>query len=105
MVTDLYLKNKINCELLFKDNSNHKDCGIHFIYDVNILNGILSLRDVNVLLSTRVGDPYEKMFVLTFQAYGPNAVSSMRLEHQNKYFLYGPSSLLVKALFIVCVSR
>ena len=38
------------------------------------------------------------MFVLTFKAYGPNAVRSMRLKCENKYFSYGPKSRLIRAL-------
>ena len=38
-------------------------------------------------LINRSRGPYEEIFVLTFKAYGPNEVRSMRLECQNKYFL------------------
>ena len=43
---------------------------------------------------------YQKsiIFVLTFKAYGPNAVRSMPLECQNKYSPYGPKSWLIRAL-------
>ena len=49
-------------------------------------------------LINRARGPYEEIFVLTFKAYGPNAVRSMRLECQNKYFPYGPKSQLIRAL-------
>ena len=49
-------------------------------------------------LINRARGPYEEIFVLTFKAYGPNAVRFMRLECQNKYFPYGPKSLLIRAL-------
>ena len=49
-------------------------------------------------LINRARGPYEEIFVLTFKAYGPNAVRSMRLECQNKYFPYGPKSRLIRAL-------
>ena len=39
-----------------------------------------------------------KIFVLTFKSDVPNAVRSMRLECQDKYFPYGPKSLLIRAL-------
>ena len=45
--------------------------------------------------------PYEEIFVLTFKAYGPNAVRSMHLECQDKYFPYGPTSRLTSLSFIV----
>ena len=49
-------------------------------------------------LINRARGPYEEIFVLTFKAYGPNAVRSMHLECQNKYFPYGPKSRLIRAL-------
>ena len=49
-------------------------------------------------LINRTRGPYEEIFVLTFKAYGPNAVRSMRLECQNKYFPYRPKSPLIRAL-------
>ena len=49
-------------------------------------------------LINRARGPYKKILVLTFKAYGPNAVRSMRLECQNKYFPYGPKSRLIRAL-------
>ena len=39
-----------------------------------------------------------EIFVLTFKAYEPNAVRSMRLECRNKYFPYGLKSWLIRAL-------
>ena len=63
---------------------------------------------INYALINRARGPYEEIFVLTFKAYGPNAVRSMRLECQcvrsirlkcqNKYFPYGPTSRLIRAL-------
>ena len=49
-------------------------------------------------LINRARGPYEEIFVLTFKAYGSNAVRSMRLECQNKYFPYRPKSRLIRAL-------
>ena len=49
-------------------------------------------------LINRARGPYEEIFVLTFKAYGPNAVRSMHLKCQNKYFPYGPKSRLIRAL-------
>ena len=49
-------------------------------------------------LINRARGPSEEIFVLTFKAYGPNQVRSMRLERQNKYFPYGPRSRLIRAL-------
>ena len=49
-------------------------------------------------LINRPRGPYEEIFVLTFKAYGLNAVRSMRLQCQNKYFPYGPKSRLIRAL-------
>ena len=46
----------------------------------------------------RARGPCEKIFVTIFNVYGPNAVRSMRLECQNKYFPYGPKSRLIRAL-------
>ena len=49
-------------------------------------------------LINRARGPYEEIFVLTFKAYGPNAVRSMRLECWNKYFPYGLKPWLIRAL-------
>ena len=49
-------------------------------------------------LINRARGPYEEIFVLTFKAYRLNAVRSMRLECQNKYFPYGQKSRLIRAL-------
>ena len=46
-----------------------------------------------------------EIFVLTFKAYGPNAVRSMHLECQNKYFPYGPKSRLIKALLCTYTNK
>ena len=53
----------------------------------------------------RARGPYEEIFVLTFKAYGPNAVRSMRLECQNKYFSYGPKSRLIRALLYTYTNK
>ena len=42
---------------------------------------------------------HSRKYLLTFKAYGPNEVTSMRLECQNEYFPYGPKSRLIRALF------
>ena len=56
-------------------------------------------------LINRVQGPYEEIIVLTFKAYGPNAVRSMRLERQDKYFLYGPRSRLIRALLYTHINK
>ena len=58
---------------------------------------VLQLSKYYALIN-RARGPYEEIFVLTFNTYGPNAVRSMRLECQNKYFPYGPKSRLMRAL-------
>ena len=57
----------------------------------------LSCRSHYALIN-RARGPYEEIFVLTFKAYGPNAVRLMRLECQNKYFPYGPKSRLIRGI-------
>ena len=52
------------------------------------ISGKLVHKDSFALIN-RARAPYEEIFVLTFKVYGPNAGRSLRLEHQNKYFLYG----------------
>ena len=56
-------------------------------------------------LINRARGPYEEIFVLTFKAYGPNAVMSMRLECQNKYFPYGPKSRLIRVLLYTYTNK
>ena len=56
-------------------------------------------------LINRARGPYEEIFVLTFRAYGPNAVRSMPLECQNKYFPYGPKSRLIRALLYTYTNK
>ena len=51
-----------------------------------------------MLLLTELEVQCEEIFVLTFKAYGPNEVKSMRIDGQNKYFPYGPKSQLIRAL-------
>ena len=53
----------------------------------------------------RARGPYEEIFVLTFKAYGLNAVRSMRLECQNKYIPYGPKSRLIRALLYTYTNK
>ena len=55
-------------------------------------------RAIYYALINRARGPCEEIFVLTFKAYGPNAMRSMRLECQNKYFPNGPKSRLIRAL-------
>ena len=62
------------------------------------LNLISRQIKLHYVLINRARGPYEEIFVLTFKAYGPNAVRSMRLECQNKYSPYGPKSRLIRAL-------
>ena len=56
-------------------------------------------------LINRARGPYVQIFVLTFKGYGPNAVKSMRLEGQNKYFPYGPRSRLIRALLYTHINK
>ena len=53
----------------------------------------------------RAGCPCEEIFILIFKAYGPNAVRSMRLEYQNKYFPFGPKSRLIRALLYTYTNK
>ena len=65
----------------------------------------LKLYSEYYALINRARGPYEEVFVLTFKAYGPNAVRSMRLECQNKYFPYGPKSRLIRALLYTYTNK
>ena len=65
---------------------------------MKLLGILVSEGAKSYALINRARGPYEETFVLTFKAYGPNAVRSMRLECQNKYFPYGPKSRLIRAL-------
>ena len=56
-------------------------------------------------LINRARGPYEEIFVLTFKAYEPNAVRSMRLERQNKYFSYWQRSRLIRALLYTHINK
>ena len=56
-------------------------------------------------LINRARGPYEEIFVLIFKTYGPNALRSMRLECQNKYFPYGPKSRLIRALLYTYTNK
>ena len=56
-------------------------------------------------LIKRARGPYEEIFIMTFKAYGKNAVRSMRLERQNKYFPYGPRSRLIRALLYTHINK
>ena len=56
-------------------------------------------------LINRARGPYEEILVLTFKAYGPNAVRSMHLEGQNKYFSYGPKSRLIRVLLYTYTNK
>ena len=42
---------------------------------------------------------------LKFMAYGPNTVRSMCHERQNKYFSYGRSTRLIRALMYACTNK
>ena len=80
-----------------------------FFADWNSGNALFSVLNKGVCISIirfyalikRARGPYEEIFVLTFMAYRPNAVRSMYLECQNKYFPYGPKSRLIRALLYV----
>ena len=58
-----------------------------------------------IVIIKRARGPCEKIFVLIFKAYGPNAVRSMRLECQNKYFPYGPKSRLTRASLYTYINK
>ena len=75
------------------------------ILGVRALRSYLKLICEYYALIDRARGPYEEIFVLTFKAYGPNAVRSMRLECQNKYFPYGPKSRLIRALLYTNPSK
>ena len=49
--------------------------------------------------------PYEKILVLTFKAYGPNPMRSMRLGYQNKYSTYGPNYRLIRVLLYAYTNK
>ena len=48
---------------------------------------------------------HEDIFALTFKAYELNAVRSMGLERQTKYFPYEPRSQLIGALLYVYLRK
>ena len=56
-------------------------------------------------LINRARGPYEEVLFLTFKAYGPNAMKSMRLECQNKYFQYGPKSRFMRTLLYTYTNK
>ena len=69
-------------------------------------NSIKTLKAViDYAIINRARGPYEEIFVLTFKAYGPNAVRSVRLECQNKYFPYGSKSRLIRALLYTYTNK
>ena len=56
-----------------------------------------ALKNMQLLvLINPVRGLYEEILVPMFQAYGQNAVRSMGLESQNKYFSYGWRSHLIR---------
>ena len=57
------------------------------------------------LINQAQGPSYEEIFLLTFKAYGPNAVRSIHLEYQNKYFPYGPKSQLIRVSLFICPNK
>ena len=78
----------VNCQWIY---ANCQDVYVSFLQYYALIN--------------RARGPYEEIFVLTFKAYGPNAVRSMRLECQNKYFPYGPKSRLIRALLYTYTNK
>ena len=71
------------------------------------LTHILTIEDIwpYYALINRARGPYKEIFVLTFKAYGQNAVRSMRLECQNKCFPYGPKSRLIRAFLYTYTNK
>ena len=74
------------------------------VFSVLTIIGFSEIAQYYVLINRAKG-PYEKIFVLTFKAYGADAVRSMRLKCQSKYFLYGPKSRLIKALLYTYTNK
>ena len=64
------------------------------------MSNFIGRTDRVYALINRARGPYGEICVLimTIKAYGPNAVKSMRLKYQKKYFPYGPKSRLIRAL-------
>ena len=88
--------------------SFQQSSSIFEIYKCWIYGCILSIYTSYVIycaLINRARGPYKEIFVLTFKAYGANAVRSMRLECQNKYFPYGPKSRLIRALLYTYTNK
>ena len=56
-------------------------------------------------LIDRARGQYEEICVLAFKAYGPNEVTSMHLECQNKYLPYGPKSWLLRVLLYTYTNK
>ena len=67
--------------------------------------GVFHSQGTYYALINRARGPYEEIFVLTFKAYGPNEVRSMRFECQNKYFPYGPKSRSIRALLYTYTNK
>ena len=57
------------------------------------------------MLINRARGPDEEIFVLTFKAYGPNAVRSIHLEYQNKYLMHFNKSRLIRALLYTYTNK
>ena len=66
------------------NSERDKNCSQTKFICMALTNGLLT--DLDYALINIARGSYEEIFVLTFKAYGPNAVGSMRLERQNKYF-------------------
>ena len=63
------------------------------------------LRESKYALLSQERGPHEEILVLTFKQYGPTAVRPMPLECQKKYFPYGSSSRLIRALLYTYPSK
>ena len=72
-------------------------CPIHFHF--------LCSNIINYALINRSLGPCKEIFVLLFKAHGLNAVRSMQLECQNKYFPYGPKCQLIRALLYTYTNK
>ena len=76
-----------------------------FVFRTMHMFVLLSVSPQYYALINRARGSYEEIFVLRFKAYGPNAVRSVRLECQNKYFPYGPKSRLIRALLYAYTNK
>ena len=95
---------KINCLLILDIPGVYGRFWRVIIHEKVAQFGMLYSPPCYALINREWG-PYAEIFVLTFMAYGPNEVRSMRHGRQNKYFAYGPSSRLIRALLYTWTSK